>query len=130
MGKPIAVFLCTNLKKERTKSMRYDAAKERWMPMEVRGVRGYFNDLRIDRGTVPEGFHLRELADADNDGFPCRYRRGILVNFYGTFITKGQLPVDDPEWGAGYIDSAEEWNWLAERSITLEEIMKEEKGAA
>ena len=35
--------------------MRYDAAKERWMPMEIRGVRGYFNDLRIDRGTVPEG---------------------------------------------------------------------------
>lgn len=43
MGKPIAVFLCTNLKKERTKSMRYDAAKERWMPMEIRGVRGYID---------------------------------------------------------------------------------------
>ena len=61
--------------------MRYDAAEERWMPMEIRGIRGYFNELRIDRSTVPEGFHLWELADADNDGFPCRYRKGILVNF-------------------------------------------------
>lgn len=110
--------------------MRYDAAEERWMPMEIRGVRGYYIDLRIDRSIVSEGFHLWELADADNDGFPCRYRRGILVNFYGTFITKGQLPVDNPEWGAGYIDSAEEWSWSAERSMTLEEIIKEEKGAA
>ncbi len=48
--------------------MRYDAAEERWMPMEIRGVRGYYIDLRIDRSIVSEGFHLWELADADNDG--------------------------------------------------------------
>lgn len=24
--------------------------------MEIRGVRGYFNDSRIDRATVPDGF--------------------------------------------------------------------------
>lgn len=29
--------------------MRYDAREERWMHMEIRGVRGYFNDSRIDR---------------------------------------------------------------------------------
>lgn len=35
--------------------MRYDAVEERWMPMEIRDIRGYFNDLKIDRCTVPEG---------------------------------------------------------------------------
>ena len=42
--------------------MRYDAAEERWMPMEIRGTKGYFTDARINRDTVPEGFHLWELA--------------------------------------------------------------------
>lgn len=108
--------------------MRYDAGKERWMPMEIRDVRGYFNDARIDRSTVPEGFHLWELADGDSDGIPCRYKPGILVNFYGTFITKGQLPIDDLEWNAGYIESAEEWSYPDSESMTLAEIIEDGKG--
>lgn len=31
LGRLTAAFLCSNLKKERTKSMCYDAAEERWM---------------------------------------------------------------------------------------------------
>lgn len=30
--------------------MRYDAGEERWMPKEIRGVRGYFNGLGIVKG--------------------------------------------------------------------------------
>ena len=67
--------------------MRFDATMERWTPMEIRGVRGYFNDMRIVRTSVPKGFHIWELADGDSDGTPCRYKQGIFVNFYGTFIT-------------------------------------------
>ena len=43
--------------------MRYNASKETWIPMEIKGVEGYFNDMRIDRSTVPSWFHLWELAD-------------------------------------------------------------------
>ncbi len=67
--------------------MRYDAQKEHWMSMEGRGVRGEFSDVRIKRETVPEPFHIWELADAECDGMPCRYRPSVLVNFFGTFIT-------------------------------------------
>ena len=74
--------------------MRYDAGKENWMPMEIRGVQGYFSDLRIDRASVPGWFHFWELADGDSDGTPCRYKPQILANFYGTFLTTGELPVD------------------------------------
>lgn len=91
---------------------RYDARKEQWTPMEIKGVRGYFCDLRIDRATVPDGFHLWELADGDSDGIPCRYRPGILVNFYGTFLTMGKLPVDDEEHQEGYIDNEEECGFM------------------
>ncbi len=50
------------------------------MPMEIKGVKGYFNDMRIDRDTVPEAFHFWELADGDSDGTPCRYKPGVLKN--------------------------------------------------
>ncbi len=70
---------------------RYDARKNNGVPMEIKGVRGYFCDLRIDRATVPNRFDFWELADGDSDGMPCRYKFGILVNFFGTFITTGRL---------------------------------------
>jgi hypothetical protein len=109
--------------------MRYDAKTELWEPMEIRGVTGYFNDMRIDRNTVPEHFHFWELADGDSDGTPCRYRPGILVNFYGTFITAGELPVDDKKYAEGYINSDDEWGYTEGGSITFVEMMEREKGA-
>ena len=103
--------------------MRYDARTEYWMPMEIKGVKGYFNDMRIDRSTVPDGFHMWELADGDSDGTPCRYKQGILANFYGTFITKGELPVDFPEYKEGFINTDKEWSFGGLANMTLEEIL-------
>ena len=103
--------------------MRYDAHKEMWMPMEIKGVNGYFNDMRIDRDTVPDWFHLWELADYDSNGIPCRYRAGILVNFYGTFITTGELPIDDTEWGEGYISPEDGWGFTGERGYPFSYIL-------
>lgn len=107
--------------------MRYDARKEHWMPMEIRGVHGYFSDVRIDRKTVPEPFHIWELADADCDGMPCRYRPAVLVNFFGTFITTEELPIDDKEDHTGYIDSADEWGFTGERYQPFPYLMASEK---
>jgi hypothetical protein len=72
--------------------------------MEIRGITGYFNDMRIDRKTIPDNFHFWELADGDSEGTPCRYKSGILVNFFGTFITTGELPVDDLKYTEGFIN--------------------------
>lgn len=98
---------------------RYSAREERWVPMEIKGVHGYFCDLRIDRATVPNSFDFWDLADGDSDGMPCRYKFGILVNFFGTFITTGRLPVDDMEYGEGY--SGDEWGFL-DGSYSFSEI--------
>ena len=89
--------------------------------MEIKGVRGYFCDLRIDGTTVPNSFDFWELADGDSDGTPCRYKFGILVNFFGTFITTGRLPVDDMEYGEGYINSEDEWGFF-DGSYSFSEI--------
>lgn len=89
--------------------------------MKLRGVEGYFCDVRIERDTVPEYFHFWELADEDSNGIPCRYKNGILVNFYGTFLTTGELPIDNPTWEEGYICSKEEWVFIRE-SISFKEM--------
>ena len=107
--------------------MRFEAGKERWVPMEIRGVAGYFCDVRIDQKTVPGRFHFWELADGDSDGIPCRYRPGILVNFYGTFLTSGELPLDEPEYQLGYIDP-DGWRFTGDQSVDLAEAGSIEKG--
>lgn len=102
---------------------RCDAKKERWEPMKIRGVSGYFCDVRIERDTVPEQFRMWEVADIDSSGIPCRYRKGILVNFFGTFITTGELPIDDYEFEEGYINSGDDYNFTGEQSLIWEEVM-------
>lgn len=93
---------------------RFDARKELWTEMEINGVSGWFNDMRIDRSTVPSGYNLYELADGDSDGIPCRYQTSILVNFYGTFITKKTLCAETNDFcvGLGYINSEEDYGFL------------------
>ena len=53
--------------------MRLDARNEYWETMNIRGVDGYFSDIRIDRNTVPNCFHFWELADSDSYGGLCRH---------------------------------------------------------
>ena len=84
--------------------------------------------MRIDKDTIPEEFHFWELADGDSDGIPCRYKPGILVNFYGTFITAGELPVDCPECMEGFINSDIEWGFTGYGDLSLKEVIEIEKG--
>ena len=51
--------------------MRYSAKKEKWTPMEIKGIHGYFNDLRIDRASVPGWFHFWELQTVTAMGRPA-----------------------------------------------------------
>lgn len=55
-----------------------------------------FNDIRIDRGTVPEGKYHYEVADDDESGGdPARVQPGVMVNFFGTLICDRPLPIGD-----------------------------------
>lgn len=37
---------------------RIDAKTERWTPMEICGVQGYFNDMRIIRESIPKDMNF------------------------------------------------------------------------
>ena len=61
---------------------------------------GRFTDLRVDRGTVPEGFYAYDIRDCC-DGEPCEVRGFVFVNHMGTLITRNPIP--EAEEGEGYV---------------------------
>lgn len=81
--------------------MRYDAAKITYDEVTLLGVPAIFTECRIDRTTVPPQLHLYEIRHEDEDwGRPCQLAKGILVNFYGSLLTR--QPIELPD--SGYLD--------------------------
>lgn len=75
--------------------MRLDYTKEHMQEVIVRGISCEFNDMRLDRETIPKGKFMYEVADGDSDGEPARIRPGILVNFFGTLVCDQELIPDE-----------------------------------
>lgn len=47
--------------------MRYVQGQRTGCPwMDIKGVQGYFNDMRIDRDSVPEWLRFWKLPNSDN----------------------------------------------------------------
>ena len=88
---------------------RLDYTKESMQKVLVRGIPCEFNDMRIDRSTVPEGKFMYEVADCDSNGEPARIRPGILVNFFGTIICNQKL---EPDEGDIIWLQDDEWEWM------------------
>ena len=73
---------------------RLDYRKEAFEKVSVCGIECEFNDMRIDRNTVPKGKYQYEVAgDDDSGGDPARVKQAILVNFFGTLICDKPLPI-------------------------------------
>lgn len=78
--------------------MRYDAAKITYDEVTLLGVPAILTECRIDRTTIPTQLHLYEIRHEDEDwGRPCQLARGILVNFYGSLLTR--QPIELPDSG-------------------------------
>lgn len=75
---------------------RMDYREERFSKVSVCGIECDFNDMRIERGTVPDGRYQYEVAGDDEIGDePARVKSGVLVNFFGTLICDKPLPIGD-----------------------------------
>ena len=77
--------------------MSHDAQKVTYQEVTIFDRPALFTECRIDRATVPEGVYRYELRHGDADwGEPIELSRSLMVNFYGTVLTREpfQLPID------------------------------------
>lgn len=81
--------------------MRHNAMTESFEEVTILGRPALFTPSRIDRSTVPQGYHLYEIRhDDDCQGDAVQVAKGIVVNHWGSIITfeETHLPPD------GYLD--------------------------
>ena len=100
---------------------RLEANKVTWEKVEVFGKECLFSALRIDRKTVPEGYIMYEVRHSDEDwGEPVEIALGVLVNFFGTLLTKEALELEPSAvTGNAYLWIEDgEWNYLNE-AVTI-----------
>ena len=79
-----------------------DARKNDFMAFTVihmgKEYHGYFSNVRIDRRTVPTGWHVYDLRDGDETDLACELKNAyIIVNHFGTFATQDPLPLKEGE---------------------------------
>lgn len=75
---------------------RQDANRLTYDEVTILDVPALFTDLRVGCSTVPNDVYRYELRHSDDsDGEPIELARGIMVNFFGTVLTREpiQLPI-------------------------------------
>lgn len=74
--------------------------------------------MRIDRKSLPEGLHAYDLRDSDDcNGTPSEVRKFVMVNHWGTVITKEPIEGVDE----GIVIDENDYNYLGE-SMMLDEF--------
>ena len=101
--------------------MSVNAREEQYEHVELFGRPALFTDSRIDRSTVPEGFHCYDLRGSDYDpGKPVTVENQVAVNHAGTVLTAE--PVTIPKEGFRRLRG--KLNFLGE-CLTLPEFCEE-----
>ena len=68
--------------------MKYPMNSIEFERVEVFGKPALFTDLRVDRSTVPAGYHVYDVRGSDSDcGKLNTLERRVLVNHAGTVVT-------------------------------------------
>lgn len=108
------------------KQMRYHAKELRYDRVTIFGKEAFFACERIQRDSVPEGLYQYEVRhDDEGRGVPVQIARGILVNFYGSLLCRENLEDEETH---PYIDfSEDDWCWISDQCVTLDELLKKEE---
>ena len=102
---------------------RYNAMEEQFEEITVLGKPALFTSARIERDSVPKGLYLYEVrSDDDGCGDPVQIARGILVNHFGSIITRE--PMKLPPDGYLDIDSEKDWNYAGGSKNSIAECDK------
>ena len=102
--------------------MRYHAEKIRFERIKVMGIPALFTDIRIERESVPAGLYLYEVrSDDEGKGDPVQIAEGILVNHFGSIITRE--PILLPTNGYRDIEPEKDWSFTGEGNWTIKDFM-------
>lgn len=100
--------------------MSVNAMKEEFDVVELFGRYALFTNARIDRGTVPSGWHCYDIRGSDEDpGELAALEPKVSVNHAGTILSPRPIPFPD---GQDYLDIREEIGFAECRDITLAEF--------
>ena len=110
-----------------------DARDERYTLIDMDGHICLFTNMRLDRDTIPESLHCYDVRDADANGVFAEVAPFVLVNHWGTIITKEPIPMDSqwhcywPERDAEYY-SNESFTLEQFQTTPLEELLAKAQG--
>jgi hypothetical protein len=75
--------------------------RESYEEATILGQPALFTPIRIDRSTVPRGYHLYEVRhDDDCKGDAVQIARNIMVNHWGSLVTRDEIKLPSD----GYLD--------------------------
>lgn len=73
---------------------------------------GMITQFRITGDSIPNGHHMYQIRHSDDDdSIPCSLEESVGVNFFGTFISKKEVPLKDGWASAPYM-------WIKDWSYT------------
>lgn len=106
------------VEREEVDMERYDARKETFEEIEIFDTLALFSSGRIQRDSVPKNFYCYEVRHDDECmGIPWEISSHVLVNFWGTVISKVSL-INNGE-DRRYIGT-DEWGYTGNIGIQLE----------
>lgn len=74
--------------------MARDARKEHFMLVDMDGYICLFTNARLDRDTIPKKLYCNDVRDADSDGTFAEIQPFVMVNHWGTLISKEPIPLN------------------------------------
>ena len=108
-------------------SYKVNAHEEWFEQVTVLGLPMLFTCERVDRRTVPQGLFLYEVRYDDyNFCNPVQLAKGILVNHYGTLLSRWPVELESsPITDNAYRDIDRDKDWhFEEGGSTLKEYME------
>lgn len=100
-----------------------NAMEQQYQEIRVLGKPALFHDMHLERDTVPRGLYLYEVRhDDDCIGDPVQIARGIMVNHYGSIITRE--PIKLPQDGYLDIEPEKDWNFAGGDCRTVKEFQE------
>lgn len=97
-----------------------DILNDQYEQIKLFGISVLFTPSRIPTNLLPSNIHRYEVRhDDEGQGIMCELGKSILVNHWGTILSKKPIPLE--KFGSRLIDEDKDVEFLNKPAITLKE---------